>query len=282
MRSPGSIAFQSAPKGRHWPPSSRWKTCGVRSSSPLKALRRLACASIAQRQHHPKPRPSQPRTEQHRPAAGDHWSYAVIPLHPQPGLRQPRPRAAPMLDPPPPLRLSDRPPRRALRTQVAHRHQRLVSLIGPNPPLRPLDELLDLLSEPIDHRPPPPSDRQPATRRIPGTHPMRDRLVITTSELRRPTQRARRIKRLQDLHDFLRLLQARLPGAASITRQPGLQATQDRTVAGKTDGHPWGDPVATTGDFRRPPTGRISWPLTLSSVRASAARARRRPGGHSV
>ena len=46
---------------------------------------------------------------------------------------------------------------------------------------------------------------------------------------------------------------------ASNTRRPGLQADQDET-AGRSDGHPWGDPVAASGDFRWPPTGRFPWP----------------------
>jgi len=36
---------------------------------------------------------------------------------------------------------------------------------------------------------------------------MRDRLVITARKLRRSAQRARQIKRLKNLHNFLRSLQ---------------------------------------------------------------------------
>ena len=90
---------------------------------------------------------------------------------------------------------------------------------------------------------------------------------VSDSQLRRSTQRARQIKRLQDLHDFLRVLhQARLPRRASLTRHPGLQASQDRTV-GRSDGHPWGDPVAGNREFQRPPTGRISWPPSPATSR---------------
>jgi len=50
------------------------------------------------------------------------------------------------------------------------------------------------------------------------------------------------------------------------TKRPELQATQDRTVVvGRSDGHPWGDPVAVTGEFRWPPTGRFPWPPSLQA-----------------
>jgi amidase len=41
----------------------------------------------------------------------------------------------------------------------------------------------------------------------------------------------------------------------------GLQDAQDGTAAaGRSDGHPWGDPAAAAGEIRWPPMGRISWP----------------------
>jgi hypothetical protein len=44
-----------------------------------------------------------------------------------------------------------------------------------------------------------------------------------------------------------------------MTRRPELSTGQDETV-GIPDGHPWGDPVAASGDFQWPPTGRFPWP----------------------
>ena len=39
---------------------------------------------------------------------------------------------------------------------------------------------------------------------------------------------------------------------------------------GRSDGHPWGDPVAASGDFRWPPTGRFPWPPSLFAFEAIA------------
>ena len=164
---------------------------------------------IAQRDHDPEPRPRQPRTEQRRRPAADDRAVAIVPLHPQPGLGHPRPCPPPMLGTPPPLGVSDRPPGRALRTHVAHRDQPLMRLIRADLPPRAIDPLLDLDRERIDLRPGPRRRRQPAARLITGTHPMRDRLVITPRQHRRATQRAGQVIRLQNLHHFLRVLQAR-------------------------------------------------------------------------
>lgn len=111
----------------------------------------------------------------------------------------------------------------------------------------------------LDPRPRPTRHGQPATRRLARGNPMRDGLVITPSQLRRTTQRASQIKRLQDLHHFLRTLQRRPPGTPRSTRRPELPAGQDETL-GRSDGHPRGEPTAVTGEFRRPPVGRFPWP----------------------
>ena len=110
---------------------------------------------VAQRHHHPIPRPRQPRAEQHRPGAGDHRPVAIVPLQPQPRLRDPRPRPPPVLLAPPALGLRDRPPGRALRPLIPHRDQLRVRLISADPPARAIDQLLDLRRERVDQRPPP-------------------------------------------------------------------------------------------------------------------------------
>jgi hypothetical protein len=52
-----------------------------------------------------------------------------------------------------------------------------------------------------------------------------------------------------------------------------LQAARDETV-GRTNGHPWEDPVAANGESRWPPTGRFPWPPSqaLSPRRPSPRR----------
>jgi hypothetical protein len=181
-----------------------------RSQRPIQADHHRRHRLIPQRQHDPKPAPRKPRAEQHRRAARHHRPIAVIPLHPQPRLGDPRPIPAPVPLPPAALGLRDRATRCALRPQIPHRDQRLVRLIRPDLPARTRDQLVDLRREPVDHRARPDRHRQPATSSVPDRDPMRDRLVITTSQLRRCTQRTSQIKRLQNLHDFLCFLQARL------------------------------------------------------------------------
>ena len=181
-----------------------------RSQRPIERHHHRRHRLIPQRQHDPKARPRQPRAEQHRRPAANLGPVAIVPLHPQPRLRDPRPIPPPMPLPPAALGLRDRPTRRSLRPQIAHRDQRRVRLIRTDLPVRTLDQLLDLRREPVNHRPRSRRHRQPATSGIPGRHPMRDRLVITPAQLRRSPQRTGQIKRLQNLHDFLCFLQARL------------------------------------------------------------------------
>ena len=113
---------------------------------------------------------------------------------------------------------------------------------------RPIDPLLDLHRERIHPRPRPHRNRQPATGLITGAHPVRDGLVITPGQLRRTAQRAGQVKRLQDLHHFLRALQAGPSARASKTGRAGAY----RPI--RTDS--WGEPMATGGENRRPPAGR--------------------------
>ncbi len=164
--------------------------------------------AVAQRQHDAVARPRKPRAEQHRRPARHQGPVAVVPLHPQAGLNDPRPRPPAVLGAPPALGIGDRPPGRALRTHVAHRDQPLMRRIRADLPARTVDPLLDLHRERIHPRPRPHRHRQPAAGLVTRTHPLRDGLVITARQLRRTTQRASQVKRFQDLHHFLRALQA--------------------------------------------------------------------------
>jgi hypothetical protein len=137
--------------------------------------------------------------------------------------------------------------------------------VGADPPARAIDPLLDLHRERIHPRPRPDRHRQPIAGRIARRDPMSDCLVITSRQLRRTTQRAGQVERFQDLHHFLRVLQARPPGTPRQHQAPGLQADPDETGA-RSNGHPWGDPAAASGEIRWPPTGRFPWPPSLGSV----------------
>ena len=50
-----------------------------------------------------------------------------------------------------------------------------------------------------------------------------------------------------------------------MTRRAGVADAQDETV-GRSDGHPWGDSVAASGEFRWPPTGRFPWPPSQGNL----------------
>jgi hypothetical protein len=69
---------------------------------------------VPHRDHHPEPRPRQPRTPQTRAPPGDPRTLAPVPLHPQPRLRDPRPKHPPLPDPKPLLGLRHHPTSGAL------------------------------------------------------------------------------------------------------------------------------------------------------------------------
>ena len=215
---------------------------------------------VAQRHHHPEPRPRQPRAEQHRPAAVDPRPVAIVPLHPQPWLRDPRPRPPAMLLPPPALGLSHPPPRRPRRSLIAERDQLRHAPCPPGssrasdrPAHRPSSRTPS--PSPAAHARPPAS-RPPHH----APHPIRDRLVITPHQRCRLAERARQVIRLQDLHHFLRFLHAPSsePRRDAMTR-PRVSGAQDRT-GGEIRGRQWGESAAARGEFRWPPMGRIPWP----------------------
>jgi hypothetical protein len=165
---------------------------------------------VPQRQHDAKARPGKPGAEQQRPPPAHHGAIAIVPLHPQTRLGHPRPCPAAVLAPEAPLGLGDRAPGGALRSQIAHRDQLLVRPVGTDPPARTLNQLLHLVRERAAHRPRPDRHRQATPRLLAGAHPVRHSLVVAADQLRRRAQRARQIECLQDLHHFLRTLQARL------------------------------------------------------------------------
>jgi len=75
--------------------------------------------------------------------------------------------APPVLLAPAPLRLSDRATSRVLGVRIAHRDEPLVRSVGTDLSAKALNQLLDLLGEPIHTRPPPLRQRQPAACALP-------------------------------------------------------------------------------------------------------------------
>lgn len=153
------------------------------------------------RQHHPEPRPRQPRAEQLRAASTDTRPFAPVELQPHPRLRNPRPILAPVPGLERRFRLGHRLPRRAVGTGEPHRDQALMHHIGADPAPGILDEFLDLAQERVDQPSPPGgSERIPTgvtDRDITG-----DGLLIHTGKLRRRVGAACPVERFQDLHDF--------------------------------------------------------------------------------
>jgi len=99
---------------------------------------------VTDREHHPEPRPGQPRHEQHRLHTVDDRPVAVVVLQPHPRLGDPGPVHPHMPCPIGLLDLRDRTAGRPLRTGVPQREQLLVGHIGTNLALGPFDPLLDL------------------------------------------------------------------------------------------------------------------------------------------
>ncbi len=203
---------------------------------------------ITQRHHHPKPAPRQPRAEQHRPHARHLGPVPVVPLQPEPRLRDPRPRPPPVLLTPPPLGGRHRPSRRAIRPRIAHRHQDRVRLIGPHMPARAIDQLIDLPGKRIYQRtaarphrqpgPPPPGQR-------PAAPPSCDHRPPTP-----PWHAASPSRHTPQGSPSLPPLSSRSPSSdrALPSTRPGVPAPQDRTV-GRNRGHHWGDSVAAYGEL---------------------------------
>ena len=193
---------------------------------PVQAHHHRRQRLVTQRHHHPEPAPCQPRAEQHRRPPRDLGSVAVVPLHPQPRLRDPRPRPPAMLATPPPLGLRNPPARRPLRPQIADRDQLPMRGIRPDLPVRAVDQLIDLLGEHRLHRRPRPLHHRHPAGLVTLPDPVRDRLVITPDQARRRAERARQVIRLQNLHHSLRLLHV----PASRSRLDGQDARDYRAL----------------------------------------------------
>jgi hypothetical protein len=83
-----------------------------------------------------------------------------------------------------------------------------VRLVRADLAVRAVDQLVDLLLEHAAHRRPLALSDQCAHRRqLALANPVSDRLVITTRQLRRSSQRPRQVIGLQDFHHFLSFLQ---------------------------------------------------------------------------
>ncbi len=161
--------------------------------------------------HHPEPRPGQPRAKQQRdpqhPVRPRHpRPRPPVPLQPQPRLADPWPVGAPTPGPPTRLGLGHRPARGPLIAVEPHHHQPLVGLVCPDAALRAVHPLLDLVQERIDQpRPAAGPFHRPAP--IPRLHIAAHRLRIDLGQLRRRMRAAGRVVRLENLHDLpVRLL----------------------------------------------------------------------------
>ncbi len=203
---PASVRYEYVP--RHIFEQRVGRRPAERAQRPIERHHHRRRRLVPQRQDDPVARPRKPRAEQHRRPSADDRPVAVVPLHPQTRLNDPRPRPPAMPGAPAPLRVGDRATRDALRTHVAHRDEALMRDIRTDLPARAIDPLLDLLRERVHTRPRPTWHEHSAASLVTRAHPVRNRLVIAARQLRRATQRAGQVIRLQDLHHFLRALQA--------------------------------------------------------------------------
>ena len=180
---------------------------------------------IPDRDHHPKPGPGQPRAEQIRLAAADPRTVTPVELQPQAGLGHPWPIRAPPPRPPHVLRLANRPPRGAFRAGEPHRDQPLVHLVRADLRLRHVDELFHLRQERVDQLRP---RRRAHQQRIPATgipqrHVPTHRLRVTPRQLRCGMRTARRVVRLQNLHDLPVRLGHGLSGSSVARSATGIE-----------------------------------------------------------
>ena len=105
---------------------------------------------VQDRQHHPEPRPGQPRAPQLRPPARDPRPSPQSHCSHSPGSGDPRPEHPPMPGPIRVLRRGHRPAGRAFTTREPHRQQPFVDHIRADPAVRALHQLLDLRQELVD------------------------------------------------------------------------------------------------------------------------------------
>jgi transposase len=176
---------------------------------------------VPDRDHHPEPRPRQPRAEQQRvpqhPVRPRHLrALAPVPLNPQPRLSQPGPVRPAVPGPVTGPRRSNRAPRGPLAAPEPHRHEPLMSDISPYLPLGPVRPFLDLLQELIDQLRP---HRRPA--QITGLRVTPHRLGIRAAQRRRRMRDTRHVIRLENFHDLpVRLLHCPSGPRAGMYSQP--------------------------------------------------------------
>jgi hypothetical protein len=188
-------------------------------------------STIPGRDHHPKPRPGQPQTEQQRrprlPARPRHHrAHTPVELTPHPRLGDPRPIRPPMPSPPPRLRLRDRTPGGALIPVEPDRDQPLVDHIRADMPPRTVHPLLDLAHKRIDQPRPPHRARHRQTP-IPPLNMAAHRLRITPDQPRGRVRAPGQVERLKNLHHFPVILLHRSLHEPRVQRQPGVHRRRD-------------------------------------------------------
>ena len=190
---------------------------------------------IPGRDDDPEPAPGEPGAEQERRPAIDHRSAAPVELEPHAGLGDPRTVRPPAAGPVRGLGQPDGPAGRPLRAVEAERSQPLVDDVGPDPPGRALDELLDLRAVRVDlHRPPDPGGRVVAP--VTPVDVAGDGLRIAGGEVGRRMGAAGEIECFEDLHDLpVRLLH----GPSGSGDDLGVGTPQGSPGRGDRDGRDW-------------------------------------------
>ncbi len=199
--------------------------------------RPAACPGpVPGRDHHPEPRPRQPRAEQAAsPAppirAGHH--RAPVELQPQPRLGDPRPIRAPMTGPPRRLRLGHRPPGGALVAREPHRRSRSWTMSARTCALRPSTHSSTCQVR-IDRSAAAAPAASPAG---PGHGATYRRTVFgSTPTARRRVRTAGQIERFQNLHDLpVRLLHSPSGEAARAWSQTSSLNPEGRSFRTDTN-----------------------------------------------
>ena len=213
---------------------------------------------VPDRQHHPEPRPGQPRHEQRRLHPVDERAVAEVVLQPHPRLGHPRPVHPHPTQAVVTLHRGDRAPGRALRAGVPERDQLVVRDVGAQPTLGALDPLLELGQELIDQLRP---RRGPVRQRtgLTGRDVPADGVVRDPGQLTGITQRPGQIERFQHVHDLLGRLHSgpswgrsahqhrhRTPGGASTAGR----GEADELVSGRSHDRQRATFVTATGQLR--------------------------------
>ena len=200
---------------------------------------------------------------------------AIVPLHPQPRLRDPRPRPPPVLAaatgawPPRPPAASCAPNPDTPSRPASHAPDRPGSARASDRPAhrsspRTGPPAAAAAHAPAARRPPPPAPR-------PNARPSCDHTPPAP-----PPHAASPSSHTPQGSPSLPPASSRPASSdrASTTTRARVPAPQDRTV-GRNRGHPWGETVATSGEIQWPPMGRFPWPPSL--LPGSLRRTRRLP-----